>query len=288
MSYLPFKDISYAQGQYNMASNGDPIIVMKMSGADGAGHAMYYDSQASRNYNNAIAAGKAVGMYHFAGGGDPIAEADWFVGAVSPLAENDVLIVDIERGQTWDVRSPEPVGWTLAFVTQVHSRTGVWPWVYMNISTVNGSNWMPVLNNCGLWLAAPSYGFDDGVPVSQGLIIAQQGPIVGGVDTDAFFGSLDQFKAYGYHAHHDPAPNPEPTPPPTPAPDPTPTPSPTPEPAPAPTPTPEPTPEPGPTPTPEPQPGPTPTPPVPDKTPFDWTAFWNKVVALIKALLGLK
>jgi len=30
--------------------------------------------------------------------------------------------------------------------------------------------------------------------------MAQQGPIVNGVDTDAFFGTIEQLKEYGYHA----------------------------------------------------------------------------------------
>jgi hypothetical protein len=205
MGYLPFKDISYAQGLYNMGSNNDPIIVIKMSGGDAG---LYYDSQAARNYNNAVAAGKAVGMYHFAGGGDPIGEADWFIKAVSPLAENDVLILD------WEIQNPDPVGWVHDFVTHVHERTGVWPWVYMNMSTANGHDWSPVFNNCGYWCAAPSFGFDENLPVKYAQI-AQQGPIENGVDTDAFFGTLDQFKAYGYHAMVTaPSPVPVETPPP--------------------------------------------------------------------------
>lgn len=254
---LLFKDISHWQGQYNMAANKDPIIVIKMSGGDAG---LYYDSQASRNYNNAIAAGKGVGMYHFAGGKDPIAEADFFIKAVSPLAENDVLILD------WEVANPNPVGWCTTFVNHVHDRTGVWPWVYMNMSTANARDWSPVFNNCGYWCAAPSYGFNDTLPVKYAQI-AQQGPIVNGVDTNAFFGTIEQFKKYGYHQAPAPAPAPVPIPQP-----------------PAPVPPPEP-PAPAPAPVPAPKPPDPNLPPAPPAGFGDWfTAF----LAWLKKFLGIK
>lgn len=248
-----FKDISYAQGLYNMDANPDPAVMMKMSGFYTVSHLPYYDDQAARNYNNAVAAGKVPLMYHFAGGADPVQEADWFIGAVSPLAENDVLALD------WEIQNPDPVGWCNAFVNRVHDRTGVWPWIYMNMSTANAYDWAPVMANCGYWCAAPSFGFDEVLPVKYPQI-AQQGPIVGGVDTDAFFGTVEQLKLYGYHVTQpvpaplpvppapEPLPNPPvPTPPaPEPTPDPVPTPTPDPVPAPDPTPTPEPTPPPAP------------------------------------------
>lgn len=211
MSYLPFHDISQYQGNYAMSADPNPIIFIKMSGGD---NGLYYDSRATANYYNATNAGKAVGMYHFAGGTDPIAEADFFIRACSPLAENDVLVLD------WEVGHADPVGWCTAFVNHVHEQTGIWPLVYMNMSTANAHDWAPVFNNCGYWCAAPSFGFDDTLPVKYPQV-AQQGPIVDGVDTNAWFGSLDQFKAYGYHAPTQPAPESAPQPEPQPQPGPT-------------------------------------------------------------------
>lgn len=190
MSYLPFDDVSYAQGNYDMSANTDPIIAIKMGGGDAG---MYMDTRATANYRNAIAAGKAVGGYWFAGGTDPIAEANFFLRCMAPLAEDDVYMLD------WEVGHADPVGWCTAFVNRIHDAIGVWPWVYMNMSTANAHDWSPVFNNCGYWCAAPSFSFDATLPVKYPQI-AQQGPIVNGVDTDAFFGTIDQFKAYGYHA----------------------------------------------------------------------------------------
>lgn len=238
MSQILFKDISQYQGDYNMGANSDPAIAIKMGGGDAG---LYMDSKANANYENAVKAGKVPIGYWFAGGGDPVAEADYFLRCMAPLAEDDVYALD------WEIQHTDPVAWVLAFVNHIHDKIGVWPLVYMNMSTANAYDWSPVFNNCGYWCAAPSYSFDATLPVKYPQA-AQQGPIVNGVDTDAFFGTVDDLKKYGYHVQ---------TPQPTPAP------SPTPEPAPQPTPVPqpEPTPQPSPTPEPPPVPVPEPTPP---------------------------
>jgi hypothetical protein len=211
---LLFRDISQYQGAYDMAADPNPIVMIKMSGGDGpAGAELYFDSQAYNNYTSAVSAGKAPGGYHFAGGGDPIAEADYFYRAMSPLAENDVMALDWEDGNY----TGDPVAWCLSFVTEIHNKCGVWPLLYINISTLNAHKWGSVLATCGLWLAAPSYGFDQIIPEVKAVYMAQQGPIANGVDTDAFFGTLDEWKAYGYHqaTTSSPTPNPQPSVPPT-------------------------------------------------------------------------
>lgn len=272
-----FKDISYAQGVYDMSANKDEAVMMKMSGFYTGSKQPYYDDQAARNYNNAVAAGKVPMMYHFAGGADPVAEADWFVKACSPLAPGDIMALD------WEIQHPDPVGWCRAFVEHVHALTGMWPWVYMNMSTANAHDWSGVFNNCAYWCAAPSFGFDDVLPVKYPQM-AQQGPIVNGVDTDAFFGTLDQLKKYGYHGGSQPAPAPVPVP----APDPAPVPTPEPTPVPTPTPTPEPVPTPPPTPTPTPAPTPTPTPlPGTKKGKTLLAAFFTAIGAIAAYLISL-
>lgn len=273
-----FKDISYAQGAYNMDANPDPMVMMKMSGGDGG---LYYDDQAARNYNNAIRLGKVPFMYHFYGGQDPVTEADWFVKACSPLADGDGLAIDIERGITWNPQlDAGAVAKVSALVNHVHDRTGVWPWVYMNMSTANMYDWSPVFNNCAYWCAAPSFSFDDTLPVKYPQL-AQQGPIVGGVDTDAAFATLDVVKEYTYHATQ---PTPEPQPAPTP--EPTPAPVPVPEPTPAPTPQPDPAPTPSPTPTPVPIIIPTPQKPPVESTLSGGMGFFTKLWDFILRLFG--
>lgn len=228
MSYILFNDISKWQGNYNMSDDPNPAIAIKMGGGD---NGLYMDSQANANYGAAVAHGKVPIGYWFAGGTDPIAEAEYFLRCMAPLAENDVYALD------WEIQHTDPVTWVNQFVSHIHDKIGVWPLVYMNISTANAYDWAPVFNNCGFWCAAPSFGFDATLPVKYPQV-AQQGPIVNGHDTDAFFGTVEELKKYGYHAPQASPPTVETPPVPEPAPAPQPTPEPTPSPVPEPDPTP--------------------------------------------------
>lgn len=209
---LPAIDISQYQGTWQ--DYPVDIVMIKMSGGDAG---LYFDSQATNNYNQAKAAGKHVGGYHFAGGTDPVAEANYFMRAMQPLAENDVYALD------WEIGNPDPVGWCNTFMNTVHNAIGVWPLIYMNLNTLNSYNWDPVLANCGLWLADWAVNPNDNIPTSHTYVMQQysDGP---NYDHDEWFGTLAQFDAYGWHAPQaTPAPTPQPS---TPTPSPTPTPEP--------------------------------------------------------------
>ena len=234
---MQFHDISRWQGDYNM-NDGNEIIVIKMSGGDDG---LYLDSKANRNYYAAKNAGKAVGMYHFAGATDPVGEAHFFIRAVSPLEQNDVLILD------WEVHHPNPVEWCRVFIQTVKDETGVIPMIYMNTSTENNYDWSPVIQqNVGLWVADYRFQPADNVPIRHWPTYIAHQYTSSPLDTSEWFGSKEQFQKYGYQV-----PQPE-TPP---------TPSPAPEPAPQ----------------PEPVPQPDPTPPAPEPTPAPETPITNPV-----------
>jgi GH25 family lysozyme M1 (1,4-beta-N-acetylmuramidase) len=210
MSYTSAIDISQWQSNIDWSQVPQPIAIIKMSGGDAG---LYYDSKATQNYYNAKAAGKAVGCYHFAGAGDPTAEADYFVQACSPLEQDDVLVLD------WEVSHPDPVGWCNTFCTRVHEKTGVWPLIYMNASTANTHDWTVVFNNCGLWVAAWNND-PDGPAVTPHTYVMHQYTsdgsvpgIAGRVDLDAWYGSVEQFKKYGYQVAQPPVEPPVVTPP---------------------------------------------------------------------------
>lgn len=209
MSVVLFNDISENNGAYNMDTDTNPAIAMRVS----TGELMRFDHEASRNYANAIRTGKVPILYHYAGNNDPVQEAELFLAAVAPLAGGDIYDLDAELGQSRE--------WKQAFIDHVRSKTdGTSPWDYMNQSTTKALG--GPIDGCALWLAAPDWGFSEDVP-GVGVYMAQQGPIVNGHDTNAFFGTLEQLKAYGYHAQQasitpdvpappapDPAPQPEP------------------------------------------------------------------------------
>lgn len=275
MSHINGIDISQYQGAIDwnaVKADGYSIILVKVSGSD-AGD--YIDAWAGNHYNGARATGLAVGTYHFAGGGDPNHEAEYFVNVCSPLDENQVLALD------WEIQHVDPVGWCTAFVNRVKALTGIWPIIYFNGSTWNAYDWTPVTNNCGVWVAW--YGQDPEVDLPvHGTYIAHQYTsqgqvpgIAGNVDLDAWYIDVPTFNKYGYHSNNQPAPAPVPDPVPTP------TPVPDPVPQPEPTPTPTPTPDPQPVPEPTPVPTPTPTPPAPTPTPPSFLSEANAIVAII-------
>lgn len=191
---LPAKDISRWNGVWQ--ETGEPIVMIKMSGGDDG---LYMDSQAAANYTAARAANKAVGGYHFAGWTNPAAEANYFMQAMSPLAENDVYALDIESIPA----GADPVAWSQTFVQTIHDRINVWPLVYMNLSTLNAYDWSPVLQNCGLWLADWNNDPSATIPTVHTYVMQQysDGP---NYDHDEWFGTLDEFNKYGYHTPNPP------------------------------------------------------------------------------------
>jgi hypothetical protein len=243
MGYTTFHDVSEFQGAYNMAINHDAVIALRMSFAYYGSKKLALDAQAATNYRNAIRYNKIPLLYHFAGGGNPVGEADYFIGAVSPLAAGDIYVLDYEL--TTAMNPPaNPVNWCLQFVERVHQRTGVWPILYTYASMLAEHDFTPVLRLCSLWVA------DYGVPPT-GTVPTNGHPYIihqftdAPLDTNALFITLSTLRkyAYGYKPLIAPKPassvptpvpaplNPDPTPasppsPPSPQTDPAPTPQP--------------------------------------------------------------
>jgi len=217
MSWLRARDYSQYQGDVDFTREPIDIALIKMSGGDAG---LYYDSKASQNYGRAVAAGKGVMGWHFAGATDPVAEAQYAVRAMQPFAVGDVYGLD------WEVAHPNPPAWVLQYAQTVKSLTGKAPIIYMNGSTANAWDWSPVFAICGFWVAWWGISPDANVPVKYPYIIQQYddtGTVVSNgvrVDEDAVFLTMDQWRAYGYALPPaPPAPSPTPTPPtPTPTP----------------------------------------------------------------------
>lgn len=189
---VPFHDISYAQGNYDMAANTDPMVMMKASGYYTGSLQPYLDSQLDNNYANAKKYGKIPFMYHyFVPAVDANTQAAYFLQAVSPLVVGDGYAVDVE------IDGPNLVQDVLTFVTKHHANTGCYPWVYIDRYLRQKYDWSSVFALCSEWIAAPDVSYDAVIP-GVGIYVAQQGPIVNGVDTDEYFGTLESLKSYTY------------------------------------------------------------------------------------------
>ena len=105
----------------------------------------YYPSQAA----GTIETGKKLGLYHYAAGGNPSAEADYFLAQSAEYIGTAILVLDWESNQNpaWGNGN-----WVAQFADRVHDRVGVWPIVYVQASAINQIP-QRVWDNCGLWVA---------------------------------------------------------------------------------------------------------------------------------------
>lgn len=76
----------------------------------------------------ALADGKLVGAYHYAGGNDPVKEADYFISIVKPYLGKTILALDWEEGQNsaWHKNTT----WCSKFVERVKEKTGLTCFLY--------------------------------------------------------------------------------------------------------------------------------------------------------------
>lgn len=108
----------------------------------------YVNPKANHQYELAKSLGKLVGTYHYASGGDPRKEAQFFLNNVRNWIGEAVLAID------WEEYHNSAFGrtdWVRAFVDEVHAQTGVWPLVYVSESAI--PQVANTVNDCGLWVA---------------------------------------------------------------------------------------------------------------------------------------
>ena len=111
----------------------------------------------SRHYQQAKAAGKLLGTYHYSSGGDPDCEADFYLSVVGTRVGECVLALDWEHnvpgGENPVFNTKGEVEWCWKFAERIHQRTGAWPFIYMSASVTRRRDWSHVAANCPLWLA---------------------------------------------------------------------------------------------------------------------------------------
>ena len=124
----------------------------------------FVDSTYHERFAAADAAGIVPGAYHFAEHGNPVAEADHFLGVIhAPKAGRLRPCLDLESGQS--------AAWAGAFVLHLHAKLGYWPVIYGNTSTIpalRAAN--AAVRACPWWRA--EYGPNDGErhPLANGTL----------------------------------------------------------------------------------------------------------------------
>ena len=113
----------------------------------------YVNPYADIQYSGAKAAGKLLGMYHYAEGKDPIAEARYFVRKVGTRVGECILALDWEGHDNSKFNSDSEVAWVLKFAMEVYRLTGVHIFLYMSKSVTRRRNWTEVAKDVRRWCA---------------------------------------------------------------------------------------------------------------------------------------
>lgn len=174
----------------------------------------YVNPDCDRVYQDAKRSGKKTGVYHYASGGDALAEAKYFVDHIGGYLGESILVLDFEADAV-----DEGVGWAKDFLDAVYNMTGVKPLIYMSRSVVNRYDWSAVHDaGYGLWVAAyyKGYttinGFEEN-PTLYGTVDDWEGELAlyqytssgrldgwsGNLDLDKFYGDENTWDAFaGY------------------------------------------------------------------------------------------
>ena len=122
--------------------HADGVIVKATQGTG------YVNPRCNHQWDLAGSLGKLRGLYHYAGGGNPVSEAQYFINNIKNYVGQGILILDWESYQnaSWGNSN-----WGRQFVDEVHRLTGVWCVIYVQESAL----WQVAncANTCGVWVA---------------------------------------------------------------------------------------------------------------------------------------
>lgn len=137
-------DISSYQSGINLTVVPCDFVITKAT--EGTG---YVNPDYERAYAQAKAAGKCLGIYHYASGGNVQAEADHFLKQVGNRVGEAILILDWES-YTNPAFGTNDHAWVKSWCDYVASKTGVNPIVYVQQSAMNR---LSGIRNYPLWVA---------------------------------------------------------------------------------------------------------------------------------------
>lgn len=140
-------DISNYQKGLNLASVPCDFVIVKAT----EGTYMVQDT-CDPWVQEAKRLGKKWGFYHFAGGGDAIAEADFFVKNCANYFGEGIPVLDYE------MYGRKGTAWVKRFLDRVYEKTKVRCMVYTSRSVLTEENWSAIAPNHALWVAQyPNY-----------------------------------------------------------------------------------------------------------------------------------
>lgn len=108
----------------------------------------YVNPFCDTDYQQAKKDGKPRGFYHYAKGGDPRAEAEYFFNHTRGYVRDGIPALDWESGgnAAWG-----DSGWCRRFVDRYHELSGIWPMIYIQASAIAQA--ASCASDCALWVA---------------------------------------------------------------------------------------------------------------------------------------
>jgi GH25 family lysozyme M1 (1,4-beta-N-acetylmuramidase) len=217
-------DVSSYQATLNLALVSYDFVLIKAT--EGLGYVNPYCDQ---QFQAAKAQGKKIGVYHYADGNDPVAEANYFVDNCKGYIHEAIFMLD------WEGEGTQYTQWALTFLRQVEARIGYKPVIYMSEYVVNAYDWSAVVaGDYGLVAAKYSdYEIDNNYDMShagkmpdvkwwdfylmwQWTSKGRLNGYAGDLDCDIFYGDGAAWDKYAGRLAPAPVPGPpDPTPAPT-------------------------------------------------------------------------
>lgn len=194
-------DIANYQAGINIAAmtTTDFVIVKATQGT------WYTSPSFVKQYSDAKAAGKLLGIYHYAEGGDYRAEADYFLKTIGNRVGEAILCLDWEDTDNPTFNSGKDKTWVKNWCDYVAKKTNVKPLVYIQASALSR---VSGIGDYGLWVAQyANYNRTDyqATPWNEGAYscairqYSSSGRITGyskNIDLDKFYGDATAWKKY--------------------------------------------------------------------------------------------
>jgi len=145
----------YQDGIDTRSLTADFVIVKATEGTQGT----IYNPDYRRMADDTLATNRLLGLYHYANGEDPIAEADCFFEAIRDYKGRAIACLDWEGQGNPLFLSGQDVVWCKRFLDRMVERFGGTPLIYTSKGVCNSYDWSPVAATYPLWGA--EYAYED-------------------------------------------------------------------------------------------------------------------------------
>lgn len=183
-------DVSNWQNGINLSAVPADFVIMKAT--EGTG---YVSPDCDRQYQQAKKAGRCLGVYHYANGGDYKAEADFFLKNIQGYIGEAILVLDWEAQNNLQFGKSD-FNWCKNWCDYVAQKTGVKSLVYIQQSAMDRLNG---IGDYGLWVAQyadmNATGYQD-IPWNEGAYTCAIRQYSSAGRLSGYSGNLDLNKAY--------------------------------------------------------------------------------------------